>query len=33
VDLGVTYRPVVAAPVQSRPVAREELVLAAPIRM
>ncbi|MBW8860436.1 MAG: LysR family transcriptional regulator [Caulobacter sp.] len=28
VDLGVTYRPVVAAPVQSTPIAREELVLA-----
>jgi DNA-binding transcriptional LysR family regulator len=33
VDLGVTYRPVVAAPVQSMPIAREELVLAVPIRM
>ncbi len=28
VDLGVTYRPVTAAPVQSRPLAREEIVLA-----
>lgn len=27
-DLGVTYRPVTAAPVQSRPLAREEIVLA-----
>jgi DNA-binding transcriptional LysR family regulator len=33
VDLGVTYRPVTAAPVQSRPIAREELVLAAPSRI
>jgi DNA-binding transcriptional LysR family regulator len=33
VDLGVTYRPVIAAPVQSTPIAREELVLAAPMAM
>ncbi|MEJ2814405.1 LysR family transcriptional regulator [Caulobacter sp. CCG-8] len=33
VDLGVTYRPVTAAPVQSAPIAREELVLAAPLGM
>jgi DNA-binding transcriptional LysR family regulator len=33
VDLGVTYRPVVAAPVQSTPIAREELVLAVSTRM
>jgi len=33
VDLSVTYRPVTAAPVQSAPIAREELVLAAPVGM
>jgi DNA-binding transcriptional LysR family regulator len=33
VDLGVTYQPVVAAPVQSAPIAREELVLAVSTRM
>ncbi|MBO9560970.1 MAG: LysR family transcriptional regulator [Caulobacter sp.] len=33
VDLGVTYRPVTAAPVQSAPIAREELVLAASLGM